>query len=72
MHHTGLVDATHSISFESSDPRYGVKILPFEYKGKSFAEKWADDFVGQDSRAIREGIVRIGSAMNSFLRRPGI
>jgi hypothetical protein len=70
--HRSLVDVTHSISFESSDPRYGIKILPFEYKEESFAEKWADDFVGQDFRAIREGIVRIGSAMNRFLRRPEI
>jgi hypothetical protein len=70
--HRSLVDTTHSISFESSDPTYGIKILPFEYKGKSFAEKWANDFVGPDSRTIRQGIVRIGSAMNEYLRRLGI
>jgi hypothetical protein len=70
--HRSLVDVTHSISFESSDPRYGIKILPFEYKGESLAEKWADDFISQDHAAIREGIVRIGSAVNRFLRRPGI
>jgi hypothetical protein len=70
--HRSLVDVTHSISLELSDPRYGIKILPFEYKGKSFAEKWAYDFVGQDFRAICEGIFRIGSAMNRSLRRPGI
>jgi hypothetical protein len=69
--HRSLVDVTHSSSFESSDPRYGIKILPFEYEGRSFAEKWAYDFVGQDFRAICEGIFRIGSAMNRSLKRPG-
>lgn len=65
--HRSLVDVTHSISFSSSISRYGVKILHFEYKGDPYAEKWADDFVFEDRKAIREGIFRIGNQMNKFL-----
>jgi len=70
--HRSLVDTTHSVSFESDVPRYGVKILSFEYKGSSFAEKWAEDFVGQDFLTIRRCVIEIGSVMNMYLRQAGI
>jgi NTP pyrophosphatase (non-canonical NTP hydrolase) len=67
--HRSLVDVTHSISLDPANPRYGVKILPFEYKTENFSERWADDFVEQDYIAIREGINRIGAEMNKFLKK---
>jgi len=68
--HRSLVDVIHSISLGSANPRYGVKILPFEYSStENFPERWADDFIEQDYVAIREGINRIGVGMSKFLRK---
>lgn len=66
--HYSLVDVTHQISLKSSIPRYGIQILPFEYKGHSFPKKWAYDFVVQDFKAIRESIICVGNELNRFLR----
>lgn len=65
--HQSLVDLTHYISLNT--PKYGILILPFEYKGYSFPEKWADDFVIQDFQTIKKSIICIGNELNKFLEK---
>ena len=66
--HYSLVDVTHQISLKSKTPKYGIQILPFEYKRRSSIEKWANDFVDQDFKAIGQSIICVGNELNKFLR----
>lgn len=67
--HYSLIDVTHQISLKSNTTsRYGILILPFEYKGHCFQQKWADDFSIRDFKTILESIFCVGSELNRFLR----
>lgn len=65
--HQSLVDLTHYVSLNT--PKYGILMLPFEYKGHSFPEKWADDFVIQDFQTIKKSVFCIGHELNKFLEK---
>jgi len=65
--HRSLIDSKYSVFL--SDMKHGIIISSFEYKGKKWPEKRADDFTTKDFKVINEGIISIGIEMNNFLEQ---
>lgn len=65
--HHSVVDWRYAISFETPNRRHGIRMLPFDYKGKCFPERWAADFISEDYKEVCDRVDGIVMAMNGFL-----
>jgi len=59
---------TFKMQAEIGEKAHGLKIPSFKFNGKSYCEKWSDDFVTTEFVKVKDKVLEIGIELNSILK----